>query len=581
MKIDTVILSIFLIFIIVSSSVVAIPENEVFGSYPLIYKVYPNPYTKGEGDEFISIINPIDRTVNLNGYSITDLEGEIFFPPFSIPPGKTCYWAYSSEEFKKSFGFYPDFSYIVDTNSKTKMIDGRIKLANTGDEVVLKKGGKIVDALVYGDSDYREGWASKPVKKPREGQILKRNSFKDHDNREDWESPKETYCGQTNFRPEEFKFKGKVIAFTSPDSSFLTLTELIEKAEERIYIYTYTVENLALAPFLKDASKRGVEIKVLVEGSPAGGMGEDEPRFLSYIKDLGGGVGLTKDPYVFNHQKFAILDDVTVVTSENMGYSGLPVDNRYGNRGFWIAICDKDVSAYYLKVFLNDWNHASSFEEENLSSFGLEREYVPIGRYTPKFESKIFDGEFTVFPVIGPDFSIEDNPLIDAIENANDKILVEIFYADLLWRENPLLNGLINAAKRGVNVYILLDSSDYNVEPDKIDNDDFVRYIEELGEDFPIHAEIIEKKGLLKLHNKSMIIDDAVFVSSFNWNYNSFMRNREAGVVVYNKELARYYEDIFWHDWGKGKIERGTLIMILCLIVAFVSFLVARRFKRS
>jgi len=87
MKIDTVILSIFLVFIIVSSSVVAIPENKVFGSYPLIYKVYPNPYTKGEGDEFISIINPIDRTVNLNGYSITDLEGEIFFPPFSIPPG--------------------------------------------------------------------------------------------------------------------------------------------------------------------------------------------------------------------------------------------------------------------------------------------------------------------------------------------------------------------------------------------------------------------------------------------------------------------------------------------------------------
>jgi phosphatidylserine/phosphatidylglycerophosphate/cardiolipin synthase-like enzyme len=76
-----------------------------------------------------------------------------------------------------------------------------------------------------------------------------------------------------------------------------------------------------------------------------------------------------------------------------------------------------------------------------------------------------------------------------------------------------------------------------------------------------------------------MIIDDAVFISSFNWNRNSFMRNREAGIMVYNKELARYYEDIFWHDWGKSKIERGTLIMISCLIVAFVSFLVARRFR--
>jgi phosphatidylserine/phosphatidylglycerophosphate/cardiolipin synthase-like enzyme len=52
------------------------------------------------------------------------------------------------------------------------------------------------------------------------------------------------------------------------------------------------------------------------------------------------------------------------------------------------------------------------------------------------------------------------------------------------------------------------------------------------------------------VHNKGMIIDNSsVLISSINWNENSLQYNREAGVIVQNPEVAKYFSDVFFHDW--------------------------------
>ncbi|BDC36345.1 MAG: hypothetical protein EF806_06770 [Candidatus Methanoliparum thermophilum] len=530
----------------------------------LIYEVYPNTYSKNELDEFVSIINNSNHNINLKDYSITDLEGVITLPDFLLHPGDKYYWAYSSDKFKETMGFYPDFSHED---------DGQIRLANNGDEVILKKGNIIVDVLVYGNSTYLEGWSGEPVSKPKEGEILRRNSLIDHDSREDWEksNDKKVLLGLTNFKPEKFEFDGEVTAFVSPDSSFVTLTDIMSKAEDRIYIYVYTVDNLSLLPFLKNASENGVDIKLMVEKSPAGGMSDNELEFLYHIENMGGEVRLAEKPYVFNHQKLIIIDDCVIISSENLGYSGIPVDNTYGNRGFWIAIHNKEVTDYYMNLFNKDWNITNQgFVNQKTSISSLN--YTPSGDYRPKYDPKTINGHFVVYPVIGPDFSFEHNPVLDSIKNAEDKILVEIFYIDLLWKDNVILEELINASRRGIEVYILLDSSDYNTEYNKIDNDDFVNFIKDLEkEGYPIHAKLIDKNRIFKLHNKSMIIDDAVFISSFNWNKNSFLNNREVGVLIENKDLSKYYEEIFWDDWGR--INYGSFVLIISVFIVLVLYI--------
>jgi len=48
-----------------------------------------------------------------------------------------------------------------------------------------------------------------------------------------------------------------------------------------------------------------------------------------------------------------------------------------------------------------------------------------------------------------------------------------------------------------------------------------------------------------------MIVDNSsVLISSINWNENSVTNNREAGIIIENEEVARYYASVFYYDWN-------------------------------
>ena len=52
------------------------------------------------------------------------------------------------------------------------------------------------------------------------------------------------------------------------------------------------------------------------------------------------------------------------------------------------------------------------------------------------------------------------------------------------------------------------------------------------------------------IHNKGIIIDGhTVLVSSANWSSAGCLRNRDAGLVIEDAEVARYYSDVFVNDW--------------------------------
>ena len=54
----------------------------------------------------------------------------------------------------------------------------------------------------------------------------------------------------------------------------------------------------------------------------------------------------------------------------------------------------------------------------------------------------------------------------------------------------------------------------------------------------------------LRVHNKGIIVDgNIVVVGSHNWSGDGTLRNRDASLIVYNSQIAQYFQNIFLNDW--------------------------------
>jgi phosphatidylserine/phosphatidylglycerophosphate/cardiolipin synthase-like enzyme len=52
------------------------------------------------------------------------------------------------------------------------------------------------------------------------------------------------------------------------------------------------------------------------------------------------------------------------------------------------------------------------------------------------------------------------------------------------------------------------------------------------------------------IHNKGIVVDgETVLVSSANWSGDGVRRNRDAGLIIHDKEIAGYYQNVFVYDW--------------------------------
>lgn len=550
-------------------------ENEV-----LIVEVYYNSF---RDDEYISIFNSGPQSLDLSGWVLTDLEGSAVFPHGSmIQPGKKLYITRNSTSFHEDTLIDADFQYKYG-EAPSMLTKSTLRLNNDGDEVLLKDDeGKVVDAFIYGYSQYSgDGWSGPPAEKLNQGKIARRKwgdgIYIDSNRSQDWDGLRVYGIGQSDFQSKVFLAEGETIAFSSPDSSFKVLSEEMNKAGESIYISAYKFTSLPLSDHLLQAIKRGVRVRVFLEGGPVQGVEEGEMSIAQKIAKEGGEVRFMIDNhsldihnrYRFIHGKYAIIDNSTfILSSENLGENGFPENRSAGNRGWGIAVKDKQVASYFSRVFLEDWNplrrDSVSINEVSLPARGRNESSSKL-KYEPQFQSAIFKGKFFIRTVIAPDTSLSEETIIGMIKSCQKYILLEQFYIHKNWgaRENPYLEEVVEAARRGCQVKVLLDGSPYNIEENNsADNDDTIRYLLEIAEKegLSIEAKLFNSSshGLLKLHNKGMIVDGRrVLLSSINWNKNSVTENREVGVIVEREDIASYFQKIFFFDW-KDDIQPPT-----------------------
>ncbi|MDY0060343.1 MAG: phospholipase D-like domain-containing protein [Myxococcota bacterium] len=438
------------------------------------------------------------------------------------------------------------------------------------------------------------------------------------------------YAGQSNFVSRRHDEEAELTLVAAPESNGTALVQAFRQAERSIKVHVYYFTQAEIADELVAAVGRGVDVTVAMEGSLVGtkhGFHDDERHLAARIERAGRersanprhGLGqvywIRSDPqqgiddrYTYDHSKYAIIDDRWIVVgSENYGSTGHPLHPSYGNRGWEIHLRTPagrpplGVVADLLAVWKDDVdpeNHQdivrysedpATLDAEGRGRYGPPppghepRRGIRQGRYVPREplqeELRTLVGAQLV---VSPDTSLDERrgPLA-AIRAAQRSILVQHLSMVTQWggktrgsaatTPNLLLQALLEAAARGVQVRILLSCSpdspcdrlDAAWEKSNLDNDDVVEQVNRhaRGQGLDLEARLLdtnaegwfedsEDHGVAKIHNKGLIVDGQVtFISSINGVENSFKGNREVGVLVDSPEVARFYERLFWYDW--------------------------------
>ena len=530
------------------------------GAAVQIIEFCSDPYLHDDADEYLVL----SGNSLLDDITISDNHGGFRFPPGTTINGSLTV-ARSAKAYEQSHGMLPDFEWLDSSPDVPNVINGDpLRLANNGDELVLYEKGIVVQKI---------SWPGDVT--PREGQVhyLENGT---------WDR-RILMIGQSRFTPAVFR-NVSVTTFVSPDCSNEVFMDAINRASVTVFVNMYEFSSPSLGASLVDAKARRVDVRVLIEGGPVGGISPSEKSLISTVNRSGIPVvsmvssKTEHAPYRYDHAKYVIIDNNSLLlTSENFKNSGLPPKGMSGNRGWGVHIRDPELAGYFTEVFTADTGSRSVVPYTGIAG---DAEPAPSEKHIAEFLPAQYEGA-TVTPVIAPDTSYQ---IVDLLDSARTSIEIEQAYIknETPYTLNPYLSSAINASRRGVHVRILLDSYWFNVEGPN-DNDEVAALINRIGvsEHLPLEAKCIDLSvsPVEKIHNKGVIVDDErVLVSSINWNSNSPNFNREAGVIIDHPGVSRYFREVFDDDWNPlanrarpktdyVKIAIVALVIVLLLVI--------------
>jgi phosphatidylserine/phosphatidylglycerophosphate/cardiolipin synthase-like enzyme len=341
--------------------------------------------------------------------------------------------------------------------------------------------------------------------------------------------------------------------------------EPIRRADDRIVLAGYTFSSERTARVLERAAASGVDVHVLVDDAPVGGITRRQLRILDRlaatdveVRALGG----ERARYDYQHAKYVVADDTAVVLTENWKPSGT---GGHANRGWGVVLDDSDVADDLARVFENDWEAPDARPWTTVATdVPVEPDQPANATYPSPIDSRTVRAD-AVTVVTAPDNA--ERVLRASLRNATDRVRVLQMTAD---RDGVLLEETIQAARRGVDVRILLSSAWYARE----ENARVVEALDRLAEreDLPLDARLVDPdENFRKLHAKGVVVDDRVVLGSINWNDHSLRENREVAVVIHDDAAATYYADAFDADWERG---HGTQLPSWLAIAAALAVLV-------
>jgi len=500
---------------------------------PAIHAIYPDPVRGGDRGEFVVLALPNGTT--LGRYALTDGDTT------AALPNQTASGRVAVTDAPGAVRNLTDYPVVG--------VDSAPALANGGDSVRLTRNDTTVASVRYTDTEEGElGLVT--------GSTIR------------WRP-----LGATD-RPVVKGGPGAVRAFTLPDAPGAPLAP-IRNASARVYLAGYTLSSARVADALVAAQRRGAEVRVLLEGEPVGGRTRTEATTLDRLSEAGVEVRVVAGPrarYRYHHAKYAVADDRAVVLTENWKPAGT---GGRSSRGWGVTTNQSRVVAGLATTFRADagWRDAVAWDDYR-EGRSFQRGEPANGSYPSRFDATTVAVERTEL-LVTPDNA--QNSLVAELDAADDTI--DVIQPTVGGWEEPLMRALRRAAKRGVEVRLLLSSAWYVREENRKTVERFDDWADRTGA--PLTAKVADPGDrYAKIHAKGAVVDgDRVVLGSLNWNEQAATVNREVLVVLHGTAVADYFGRVFERDWkgGKPSLPLGIAAAVLGALV--VAGLAARRVR--
>ena len=518
---------------------------------PRVVELYPNPPTHGDPGEFVTVDLPPDA--NLSTYALADDHTTVPLSPREAPTAGTNVTDAVVTDPEALAGQTVTFSTDAGltawlTDRTVAPLAPDLQLADRGDTIRLRRDGEVVDEVAYG--------------RATEGEVYNASA-------DGWHP-----LGATD-RPVVTAGPGEVEAFALPDEPDRAV-DFLRSADQRVLLAGYTVSSNRVVDALVEATDRGVTVEVLADGSPVGGMTGDEAAALSTLDREGVTVRVIdgdRARYRYHHAKYAVVDDRALVTTENWKPAGT---GGRSSRGWAVVVDQQPIVEGLVDTYRadTDWVDAVPWDEHDPTLVDGDQ---ATGTHPRAFEAERLPVEETEL-LVAPDNA--DREIRDLIADAERSLdLKQVTIGD---RSFPLLQAVLDAARRGVEVRVLLSSAWY-VEAE---NEELAAWLREQArvEDLPLSVRLADPDGAFeKVHAKGLVVDDEhTLVGSINWNNNSVGNNREVALLLSGEAVAEYFGAVFDADWQDEERDDRELPAGLGLVVlagAVASILAAKRIR--
>lgn len=590
------------------------------GAPVVIEAVYYDGIASGEPDEAVRIRNVTDIPFDLSGWQLTDGEATAVLPDgVLLGSGDAIWLARNGVAFRQQFGFLPDFELQESDPAVPNLSGGWTGLGNSGDQVMLLNAADLlIDCLPYKGNYNGEcgtGWSG-PVVQPytvggvfgAEGQILFRKldaptgfPLADTNTAVDWaQEPSDPINGRkvqypgwdtvTFARPLVVTETAVLTIAVAPDNAYHALLNQLNGARHSIDIETHTFENVAIAEALIDAEYRGVDVTVLLEGAPSGGLPDQEKYNCQRLEAAGGACWFMisdddldiADRYRFLHAKFVLIDGQRVIIgSENLSPNSLPSDDKadgtWGRRGVLLMTDAPGVVGHVQAIWARDFDPATHWDLFRWQAAHPVYGAPPAGfspiletggvTYTVRFPEPVaFQGVFPFEIVQAPENALLPSAgLLGLLGRAvaGDTVLVQQLSERPYWgssNSNPAddpnlrLEGMLEAARRGATVRLLLDDLFEDGAPNG--NAATCSYVNKIAqnEQLDLWCQQANPSGL-GIHNKMVLVElngqGFVHVGSWNGTEQSSKGNREVALQVQSNQAYAYLAAMFEKDWPR------------------------------
>lgn len=586
----------------------------------LIAAAYIDSALSYEPDEALLLWNVGAGAQALAGWSLTAGSRRAAFPLTStveLAPGARLWCTANADSFYRSFGEPAGCTWET-AAPETPMLDAALSLANTGGAITLADAaGAPVDTLLYGNTTRQPaGWKGAPATlytrgvASASGQVWQRKLDPatglpiDSDTAQDWAGDLADLAWGRRVRqpgwggwevadgllPATGAEAATWAVAIGPEGLYAPLAETLSRATQTIDLSLYTFEHPTLAQLLVDALGRGVQVRLLLDGAPPGGISNVQKWCVAQIARAGGDVrylALADDApagykrrYRFTHAKYGVVDGQhAFVGTENLTQDAMPLPSQQpvgGRRGFYLFTDALGVSAALRDLFARDWRPAIFADLHPYDPADPQYGAPPVDFVLPEPESyAVTTSPFTeVIRVAGvagyavisaPENALRPDAGMQALftaAGAGDEITLVQMYEDKFWGEstsnpiadpNPRLEGVIAAARRGARVRLLLDS--YFDDPEQLRSNqatvDYVRAIAaaeglnlEARTGNPTAGGIHAKLVLVRLGGQYWAA-----VGSLNGGETSHKLNREVVLMVEQRSLYERLYSVVEHDW--------------------------------